>query len=57
MIKSKSPRVVNTTTKFTEEQNEKLVALAEKNGIAKSNLIYQLVAEGFKSVTKTKKEF
>ena len=48
---------MNTSTKFTAEQNEKLVALAKKNGITKANLIYQLVAEGFKSVTKTKKEF
>lgn len=52
MIKKKSPRVVNTTTKFTKEQNEKLVELAKENNIAKANLIYQLVIEGYKSITK-----
>ena len=41
-------------SKITESQNEKLEKLAEKHGITKSNLISQLLEEGYKSITKNK---
>jgi hypothetical protein len=41
-------------SKITDSQNEKLEKLAKKFEITKSNLISQLLAEGYKSITKNK---
>jgi len=41
-------------SKITETQNEKLEKLSLKHGITKSSLISQLLAEGYKSITKNK---
>jgi len=54
MIEKKQSKTKNISSKITDSQNEKLDKLAEKHGITKSNLISQLLAEGFKSITKNK---
>jgi len=42
------------STKITDTQDEKLVRLALKYGITKSNLINQLIEAGYKEITKSK---
>jgi len=53
----KEPKSQTAATKITETQNEKLIKLAEKQGLTKSNLIAQLIAIGYKTATKTKRDF
>ena len=56
-LKTKAPKTKAISTKITDEQNEKLEKLAEKYGITKSNLIFQLIEEGYGSFVKTKNGF
>lgn len=42
------------STKITEKQEEKIINLALKHGITKSNLINQLIEAGYKELTKKK---
>ena len=50
--KQKKDKVVST--KITQEQEEKLIKLAKKYDITKSNLINQLIESGYKYITKNK---
>jgi len=54
MIEKKESKTKNISSKITNSQNEKLEKLAEKYGITKSNLISQLLEEGYKKITKNK---
>lgn len=54
MIEKKESKTVGVSTKITPTQNEKLEKLAEKYGITKSNLINQLIEDGYKNITKNK---
>jgi hypothetical protein len=56
-IKKKTARNKSITVKFTDDQDEKITVLAKKYGVAKSNLLYQLVAQAYQVTTKTKKDF
>jgi len=47
VVKSKS-----ISSKISELQNQKLETLAKNKGVTKSNLIAQLLAIGFKEITK-----
>jgi predicted DNA-binding protein len=53
----KQPKNKSVSTKITESQNEKLDLLAKKLGITKSNLMNQLIALGYQTATKTKRDF
>jgi len=54
MLEKKESKTKNVSSKITESQNEKLEKLAKKNGITKSNLISQLLENGYKNITKNK---
>ena len=54
MIEKKQSKTKNISSKITDNQNEKLEKLALKYGITKSNLVNQLLEEGYKSITKNK---
>lgn len=54
IIQKKEPKTQAVSTKLTDSQNEKIVKLAQKHGITKSNLISQLLEIGFKEVSKNK---
>jgi len=47
VVKNKS-----VSSKISELQNQKLETLAKNKGVSKSNLIAQLLAIGFKEITK-----
>ena len=53
-IEKRKPKSVSVATKLTEEQNAKLVKLAEKHEITKSALIAHLIELGYKAVTRNK---
>ncbi len=54
MIEKKVSKTKSVACKITEDQDKKLVALAEKKGVTKSSLIAQLIEIGYKGVTKNK---
>ncbi len=54
MIEKKVSKTKSVACKITEDQDKKLVALAEKKGVTKSSLIAQLIEIGYKQVTKNK---
>ena len=54
MIEKKIVKKKSIATRFTEEQNIKLQALAVKKGVSVANLMGQLVELGYKEVTKNK---
>jgi len=51
-IEKKVVKNKSVSSKISELQNQKLETLAKNKGITKSNLIAQLLAIGFKEVTK-----
>jgi len=53
-IEKKVPKSKSVACKITEEQDEKLVSLAQRLSITKSNLMAQLIAQGYKELTKNK---
>jgi len=53
-IEKKQPKSKSIACKVTEGQNDRLTALADKIGVTKSNLMAQLIEEGYKSLTKNK---
>lgn len=54
MIEKKENKTIVVSTKITPTQNEKLEKLTQKYGITKSNLINQLIEDGYKNITKNK---
>ncbi len=54
MIEKKTVKTKSIATRFTEDQNTKLKALAEKKGVSVASLMGQLVEMGYKQVTKNK---
>jgi predicted transcriptional regulator len=53
-IVKKAPKSKSVACKITQEQDEKLVKLAKKLDITKSNLMAQLLGQGYKDLTKNK---
>lgn len=53
-LDKKEAKTKPISSKITENQNEKLEALAEKEGITKSSLISQLLGIGYMTYTKRK---
>lgn len=53
-LEKKEAKTKPISSKITDEQNEKLTALAEKEGITKSSLISQLLGIGYMAYTKRK---
>lgn len=51
-IEKKVVKNKSVSSKISELQNQKLETLAKNKGVTKSNLIAQLLAIGFKEVTK-----
>ena len=41
----------SVATKLTSSEKKKLDALSKKEGISKSNLIYQMIKNGYESLT------
>ena len=54
MLEKKESKIKNVSSKITNSQDEKLIKLAEKYDISKSNLISQLLEIGYKNITKNK---
>ena len=54
IIEKKTPKSKSVACKITEEQNDKLIKLSQKLGITKSNLMAQLIGQGYKDLTKNK---
>lgn len=54
IIEKRAPKEKSVACKITKDQDAKLVKLAEKLDITKSNLISQLIAQGYKDLTKNK---
>lgn len=57
MLTKKEVRSLTAATKITEDQNAKLIKIAKKHQITKSSLIAQLIAIGYKELTKSKRDF
>ena len=53
-IEKKISKSCSVSAKITDAQNAKLVALAKKHSITKSNLISQLLEAGYLNITKAK---
>jgi len=53
-IEKKAPKSKSVACKITEAQDQKLIKLAQKLDITKSNLMAQLIAQGYKDLTKNK---
>lgn len=53
-IIKKDPKKKTVCSKITDSQDEKLIRLAEKHGITKSNLLSQLIEIGFKEASGNK---
>lgn len=51
-IEKKVVKNKSVSSKITELQNQKLETLAKNKGVKKSSLIAQLLAIGFKEITK-----
>ena len=51
-IEKKVAKNKSVSTKLSDLQNQKLETLAKNKGVTKSSLIAQLIAIGFKEVTK-----
>jgi hypothetical protein len=51
-IEKKVVKNKSVSSKISELQNQKLETLAKNKGVKKSNLIAQLLAIGFKEITK-----
>jgi len=51
-IEKKVVKNKSVSSKISELQNQKLETLAKNKGVTKSNLIAQLLAIGFKEITK-----
>ena len=51
-IEKKVVKNKSVSSKITELQNQKLETLAKNKGVKKSSLIAQLIAIGFKEITK-----
>jgi len=54
IIEKKVAKNKTIACKITDEQNDKLIKLAEKLEITKSSLTAQLIAHGYKELTKHK---
>lgn len=53
-IEKKIVKKSTISAKITDEQNQKLEALAKKSGVTKSSLVAQLIGIGYKQITKNK---
>ena len=53
-IEKPTKRTKTISLKVSEDQDAKLAELAEKLGVKKSTLIYELVKEGYKATARRK---
>lgn len=51
VIEKKETRDSSIATKLTASEKEKLSELAKASGVSKSNLVYQMIKNGYKSIT------